>query len=228
MESESDSESGPTFSFFHLWLQELRSLRHELRACLYTGNHTALPSLITRTLAHYESYYRTRSDLTRSDPVKAFTTPWASSLERSVAYWIAGWRPNTLIHLLHSESGRRFEAQLEDLLLGVHSGDLGDLSPVQVSQIDEIQRRTVEEEDQIGEEMGRIQEGEVDLGLVVGRIGWVMGRADELRMRTLRGVVGLLGSVQAAEFLIAAADLEYGFREYGRERERGRRRGVWV
>ncbi|OAY83016.1 Transcription factor TGA2 [Ananas comosus] len=216
---DSDPDAG---RYFAAWFGELRSLRRDLRSARFDPDRARLAPLVDRALAHYDAYYRARSELARSDPVGAFTTPWATPVERGVAFWVAGFRPTTFVQLLYTESGRRFEARLEDFLLGAgaRSGDLGDLSPVRVDRIDELHRRTVREEDEIGEEMDRIQEGEgLDVEGSVDRIERVMGRADALRMRTLRGLVGLLNPVQAAELLVALADLEIGLREYGLEHE---------
>jgi hypothetical protein len=183
---------------------------------------------VGRFVAHLESYCAARAEL---DPVWTLSAPWATPPERGAAYWLAGWRPTTLVHLLYTESGRRFEAQLPDLLLGVRSGNLGDLSPAQLVRVDDLQRRAVAEEDALSREMARVQEGhgvvaapenEVDVAAVVGRVRVVLGRADALRLRTVRTAVELLEPAQAAELLVAAADMEIGFREFGLKYGSGR------
>ncbi|URD75760.1 hypothetical protein MUK42_37188 [Musa troglodytarum] len=206
------------FIFAAVWPRELSRLRRELRCARGDADR----ALVDRAIALYECFFRARSTAARSDPVRAYAAPWATALERA-AHWVAGWRPNALIHLLYSESSLRFESQLPDLLLGVHSGDLGDLSSAQLARIDELQRRTMREEVEISAEMAAVQEGlaepfprsDAELEGKVGELRRVMERADELRLRTLREVVGMLEPMQAVDLLVAAADLEIGLREFG-------------
>ena len=82
----------------------------------------------------------------------------------------------------------------------------GDLSPAQLAQIDELQRRTVADEDGLSREMAQVQEGhgavaagwELDVDGLVGRVGAVFGRADALRLRTMKRAVEK-GGGQAGE-----------------------------
>ena len=213
---------------FHLWFRGLRSLRRDLSSARWSDDPAQLEALVGRFVAHLESYCAARAEL---DPVWTLSAPWASPAERGAAYWLAGWRPTTLVHLLYTESGRRFEAQLPDLLLGVRSGNLGDLSPAQLAQVDELQRRTVAEEDALSREMAEVQEGrgvvapgggELDVRGLVRRVRAVLDKADALRLRTMKRAVEILQPAQAAELLVAAADMEIGFREFGLKYGSGR------
>ena len=221
---------------FHLWFRGLRSLRRDLSSARWSDDPAQLEALVGRFVAHLESYCAARAEL---DPVWTLSAPWASPAERGAAYWLAGWRPTTLVHLLYTESGRRFEAQLPDLLLGVRSGNLGDLSPAQLAQVDELQRRTVAEEDALSREMAEVQEGrgvvvapappgggggelELDVRGLVRRVRSVLDRPDALRLRTMKRAVEILQPAQAAELLVAAADMEIGFREFGLKYGSGR------
>ena len=49
-------------------------------------------------------------------------------------------------HLLYSKSGLQFEDQLADFLQGLSKGDLGDLSPTQLSKVGNLQSRNIKEE----------------------------------------------------------------------------------
>lgn len=206
------------------WIGQQYLIRDELIQARGSLDPAQLGSLINRVLSRYEAYYRARFDVARSDPVRACSCPLATNLERAT-YWMSGWRPNILIQLLYTESGFKFEAQLNELLSGAHSGDIGDISPSQLLLIDELQRRTIEAEVEIDEELGRIQEmapdpflpWDSDLDLKLEELGNVIIKADELRMRTLRGVVGILDPLQAVDLLVAAADLDIGVRGLGLE-----------
>ncbi|KAJ4768832.1 transcription factor-like protein [Rhynchospora pubera] len=224
---ETDSEAD---DFFQRWFNHLYQIRRDLRTARYSlGDRQKVQSAVDQSIAHYESYYRVRSEISQFDPVRAFTTPWATSVERGVVFWLAGWRPNTLVHLLYSESSRRFESQLQDLLSGTGSGDLGDLSPTQLKLVDELQRRTIQEEDELELEMSRLHEdlatrfietGSAELGDAPGRIKDIIARADDLRMRTLHAALKVLcRPIQAVDLLIAAADFEIGIRNFGLKHE---------
>jgi hypothetical protein len=213
---------------FRLWLRGLRSLRGDLRSARWSDDQAQLGTLVGRFVAHMEAYCAARAEL---DPVLWLSAPWASAAERGAAYWLAGWRPTTLVHLLYTESGRRLEAQLPDLLLGVRPGNLGDLGPAQLARVDALHRRAVAEEDALSREMARVQEGHggvvtagmaLDAAALVARVGAVLRGADALRVRTMRQAVEILRPAQAAELLIAAADLEIGFREFGLKYGSGR------
>lgn len=118
-----------------------------------------------------------------------------------------------------------FHTNLQDLLSGAGSGDLGDLSPTQLKLVDELQRKTIQAEDDLELEMSRFHEelashfnesGSVGLGDAAGRIKEIIARADDLRMTTLRAALHVLcRPVQAVDLLIAATDFEIGIRNFG-------------
>ena len=56
---------------------------------------------------------------------------------------------------------------------------------------------------------------ELDVRGLVRRVRAVLERADALRLRTMKRAVEILQPAQAAELLVAAADMEIGFREFG-------------
>ncbi|GAB4846586.1 hypothetical protein Ancab_025593 [Ancistrocladus abbreviatus] len=163
----------------------------------------------------------------QSDVLSLFSAPWCSSLERSL-HWVAGFRPTTIFHLVYTESSIRFESHLVNILLGKRTGDLGELSSSQLSQVSELQCETVKDENEISEELSQWQDGLVTVewdslcggggGGVEGRLrrlSEVVEKADNLRMGTLRRVVELLTAQQAVEFLTALAELQTGIRAWG-------------
>lgn len=209
------------------WIQAQASLRNELIRFRDEPDRTKLRSLVDHVLDRYEAHYRAQTRFAKFDPVQAFNNPSATNLVRAV-YWLSGIRPNILIQLLYTESGLRFEAQLNDLLNGVHSAASGDINPAQLEKIDDLQRRTIKDEVVIDEEMGRVQESvpdpflpsDSDLDSRLEEIRRVLEEADGLRMKTLRAVLGILDPLQAVDLLIAVADLEIGVRGLGLELER--------
>lgn len=113
-----------------------------------------------------------------------------------------------------------FDARLDDILRGNHRGDLVDVSKAQLTRIGALQEETVRREKSISVEMGRWQEsiGDplVDLEEKVKEVELIIGKADELRMKTLMLLVASLNPIQAPEFLVAAAELQIGIHEWGR------------
>lgn len=61
-----------------------------------------------------------------------------------------------------------------------------------------------------------------DVNEKIGRLVTILRKADDLRLRTVRSVVELLTPQQAVEFLIAAAELQFGVRIWGVDHDRHR------
>lgn len=125
--------------FYETWFDHLHHLVHQLRTTVpkpprIQDDLTHLTHLVQRVMAHYTEYYRVKSVATECDVLSIFTAPWASTLERSL-HWIAGWRPTTLFHLVYSESSILFDFHIADILRGLKTGDLGDLSPSQFRRV---------------------------------------------------------------------------------------------
>ncbi|KAM0063265.1 putative transcription factor TGA like domain-containing protein [Helianthus debilis subsp. tardiflorus] len=204
--------------WYHQLHHQIRHLTKALRPPTTDDHRNQLTLHINKVMFHFSEYYRVKSLAANQDVLSIFCARWASTLERSL-YWIAGWRPTTAFHLIYTESSVRFESRMVDILHGIHTGDLGDLSPAQFTRVSEIQCETDEACDILG---GTCVDRKIE------RLVKIMEKADELRLKTLKAVVELLTPQQAAEFLIAAAQLHFGVHRWGlnhdRERERERDR----
>lgn len=158
--------------FFDGWLAEQNQLLRELISASASQNadqpdpDSILRPLIDRVVLHYEHYYRAKSQCAERDVLSMFSPSWRSSLEEAFL-WVGGWRPTTAVHLLYSKSGLQLESQLEDLIRGLSkSGDLADLSPEQLSRVDELHRRIIEKEKEISEKLAKLQEAAADSSMV--------------------------------------------------------------
>ncbi|KAL3508775.1 hypothetical protein ACH5RR_028176 [Cinchona calisaya] len=212
--------------FYNTWLEQLNQLINHLnqspRPPTTEEENHQLHQLVQKTMAHYAEYYRVKSIAAKQDILSVFAAPWATTLERSL-HWIAGWRPTTAFHLIYTEASIRFESQIIDILRGFRNGDLGDLSPAQFRRVSELQCETVREENDITDELSGWQDGASDfLGMSSDNadvkmevLERVVEKADHLRLNTVEKLVELLTPRQAAEFLIAAAHLQFGVREWG-------------
>ncbi|XP_031494242.1 protein DOG1-like 3 [Nymphaea colorata] len=250
-------------AFFNQWIQEQGLQLQELKAAESDpeAQHQLAP-LILRVIHHYENYYKAKADATKEDVLRMYSPSWTSTLENSFM-WIAGWRPSTIFHLVYTKiAGIQAEQELDDFLDEKGNEEkLTSLSPAQLMQLDELQRRTIREEVSISEKMAKLQEKtgdqpfvnlaeietttdtvsagnlaeiETTTDTVSGRssyaeIGmhekglmWLLEKADELRLRTLKGVVDILSPLQSLRFLTVAASLHLRVHEIGEEKDQQR------
>ncbi|XP_073149220.1 protein DELAY OF GERMINATION 1-like [Henckelia pumila] len=249
-------------NFFEQWLAEqnqhlesLVSASKENEQQLESGRAVTqqeldgriLSPLIERVIQHYEQYYGTKSNGAKEDILSMFNPSWRSSLEDAFL-WIGGWRPSMAFHLLYSKSGLQVEAKLMELIQGLTTGDLGDLSADQLEKVNELQKETVRAEKELTEKLAKKQESVADSSMVElshvatelirggeeavedGRVDAaldpkkqalveILQKADDLRLKTLKKVLQILTPIQSVHFLIAAAELHLRFHEWGKKRD---------
>ncbi|XP_057809627.1 protein DELAY OF GERMINATION 1-like [Salvia miltiorrhiza] len=235
--------------FYTKWIGEQRQeLGRLLLASKSSHSQTdsPLPLLVSRCVAHYEKYYKTKSKCAKTDALLLLSPPWISQLEDAFI-WVGGWRPTAAFHLLYSKSGLQLEAKFSGVgAFGVGPLDLSDLTAEQLGLIDKLQRSTVAEERRISEKVAKQQESVADAEMVelsqtsraeddgegiIGRriksairvkeegFQKVLQSADDLRLGTLKAVVGILSPIQAVHFLIAAGELHLSLHEWGRDKD---------
>lgn len=164
--------------FFERWLSEQNQNLHDLSSAASSRTTTTttestqnendeqiLRPLLNRVVEHYELYYRAKSRWAKQDVLSMFSPSWRSTLEDAFL-WIGGWRPSMAFHLLYSKSGLQLEDHLSDLISGLSTGDLADLSASQLNGVDELQRRTIREEKDLTEKMAKHQETVADASMV--------------------------------------------------------------
>ncbi|KAK9950252.1 hypothetical protein M0R45_005753 [Rubus argutus] len=166
-------------TFFERWLSEQNQhLHHLILASQHNhsnnkNNNNAededdpvlLGVLVERVVKHYETYYEVKSRWAEQDVLAMLSPPWTSSLEDAF-FWIGGWRPSMAFHLLYAKSGLQLEAQLTELMQGLSTGDLADLSQRQLAQVDQLQMRTIEQEKHITHKMAKLQDTIADTQMV--------------------------------------------------------------
>ncbi|KAK9047919.1 hypothetical protein SSX86_033119 [Deinandra increscens subsp. villosa] len=147
--------------FYESWYDQLH---HEIRRLSAAhpqppttdDDRQKLTQLVTKIMSHFSEYYRVKSLAANQDVLSVFCARWSTTLERSL-YWIAGWRPTTAFHLIYTESSILFESRMLDILQGVCTGDLGDLSPAQFTRVSELQCETVQQENAITDQLSEWQ-----------------------------------------------------------------------
>ncbi|ERM97680.1 hypothetical protein AMTRI_Chr01g110430 [Amborella trichopoda] len=237
--SRTRKEEDPFKRFFEEWIAEQERQLHELMAASHAHiNEKTLRSLIERVMAHYEAYYDAKSKAAKENIVGMFSPTWTSKLENAFL-WIAGWRPAMVFRLLYAKAGLQLDSDLADLLQGLSRRNLADLSPSQLMAVNELQMKTIKEEEEISRKMAKLQEGVADQPLV-GLVQMVNAEedgveaaleeqeeglervlecADRLRLETLKSVVGVLNLIQAVDLLVAAAQLHLKIHEWGMKRD---------
>ncbi|XP_047319090.1 protein DOG1-like 3 [Impatiens glandulifera] len=247
-------------NFFECWLieqnQRLQDLvsaaeSYQLQNQNQFERESALHELINQVIHHYEHYYSAKSHWVKEDVLSMLSPSWRTTLENAFL-WIGGWRPSMAFHLLYSKSGIQLEAALSDFLRGLPTADLGEFSPDQIMQVDELHLRTIGEEREITEKLAKRQQTVADPSMVElshavsemmrdesgsssgiveqERVDTVIGEkergleeilqiADELRMRTLKGVIEILSPIEVVHFLIAAAELHLRMHDWGKKKE---------
>ncbi|CAI9777546.1 unnamed protein product [Fraxinus pennsylvanica] len=138
--------------FFECWLVEQSQYLEELvsaskeRDQLENNGRTitkeefdesVLRPLIHRVVQHYEHYYKAKARWAKHNVLTMFNPSWTTSLEDAFL-WIGGWRPS----------------------------DLEDISPSQLSRVDELQRKTIREEKENSEKQAKHQETIADSSMV--------------------------------------------------------------
>uniref|UniRef100_A0A0A0L3Q0 DOG1 domain-containing protein n=1 Tax=Cucumis sativus TaxID=3659 RepID=A0A0A0L3Q0_CUCSA len=246
--------------FFQKWMKEQNQYLTELISTAKGGNNMVAEALMKRVMEHYEHYYKVKSRWVEKDTLGILSPSWISSFEDAFL-WLGGWRPTMAFHLLYSKSGLQLEGRLLDLIHGLSTGDLADLSSHQVIKIDTLQRGVVKQEKEITEKMAKYQETiadpsmvelshmatkfkmgtsggggqndgelnmveeELKLALATKECGLkeVVKMADELRLETLKQIIGILTLTQRVHFLIAAAELHLRIHEWGLKRDSDQR-----
>ncbi|KAK4347246.1 hypothetical protein RND71_033585 [Anisodus tanguticus] len=251
------SDQEAQHSCFQKWMelqqQDLLELIHGLHnssspssSSTSSTNDFKLKQLIQKSIEHFQDYIDKRKKFARSD-VTAYLAPiWCTSLESSML-WISGCRPSSFIRLIYAISGKELDSHLSNCLQGnmswsLTSGKL-ELSTVQMNLVDELQRKTIRQENQLSNKLASLQEELADHPFAIianevenhGEISReaekaldkhakclmnVVEEADKSRMETLKELVmNILSPLQAVEFLVASKKLHLCINAWGKTRD---------
>ncbi|KAJ0647506.1 putative transcription factor TGA like domain-containing protein [Helianthus annuus] len=211
-------------------------------------NDAVLLQLIEKVGRHYGQYYRTKSDWEKRDAIAMYTPSWRSNLEDAFLWiggWrptlaihllysksgiqldaklgdlIRGITTGDLSDLapkqmekideLHGKTIHE-ERVLTEKLAKVQE-TVADRSMVELSSVVSEMMRSGGGDG--GESEERVEEV---LEVKCGEMEELLHRADDLRLETLKAVIEILTPIQAAYFLIAAAELHLRLHEWGKKR----------
>ncbi|KAK3003718.1 hypothetical protein RJ639_019324, partial [Escallonia herrerae] len=217
--------------------------KHELTELLHALNLSSegritdfeLTQLLEKIMDHCQDYCDQRSRLARRDAAAYFAPNWCSSLE-NFGLWVAGCRPSSFISLLYALSGLEIESKLPDFLQGDKFGDRGEYSAAQLSKINELQSKTIREEEKISllghedmadQPLARVVmtkldhnyclDGDVNEALEENgqAMASLLEEADRLRLSTVKELIDIL-----TPFLSSAKKLRLCMKEWGMKRDR--------
>ena len=218
-------------AFYDAWVGREEQIVADLTAALALPprrQRDALAPLVDAAVDHVAAYYEHKARLADRDVVAALDPRWLNPLERTFL-WAWGWKPALVFRFVESAA----------------AGE-GGVGPAQRRALEELRAATAAAERGVDREVAAAQEslagprvlaalrrqaprnggGEAadDAVAAVGRsLRVLLGAADALRERTLRGVVGLLAPDQAGAFLAAMLRFHLGVRRAGRDWSPGHR-----
>ncbi|XP_060195547.1 protein DOG1-like 3 [Lycium barbarum] len=220
-------------------------------SCTSAINDFKLKQLIEKSIKHFQDYIDKRRHFAHNDVTAYLAPTWCTTLESSML-WISGCRPSSYIRLVYAISGKELESYISDYLQGERSGNLCDFSTMQLNSVDELQKKTIRQENQLSNKLASLQEEVADqpIAIIANEVGnldemcreaekaldkharclvTLVEEADKLRMETLKELVmNILSPLQAVKFLIASKNLHLCINAWGktRDQQHGRKGGT--
>ncbi|KAK4368390.1 hypothetical protein RND71_012182 [Anisodus tanguticus] len=200
--------------------EELKELQNAVAlARKNERNDAELNELLGKMVNNFQGYVNGRSRLARVDVSPFFAPTWCTPLENSVL-WIGGCRPSSFIRLIYALCGIEIEFHLKEYLQGIKIRDFGQLCGKQIIMIDKLQRQIIGEERKLSSRLASLQEDVVDQPIAKAAKNCdTQEEADELRMNTLKEILGILTPIQGVEYLAAAKRIRLCLQQWGKKRE---------
>ncbi|KAJ8568868.1 hypothetical protein K7X08_032565 [Anisodus acutangulus] len=220
--------------------EELKELQNAVAlARKNERNDAELNELLGKMVNNFQGYVNGRSRLVRVDVSPFFAPTWCTPLENSVL-WIGGCRPSSFIRLIYAHCGIEIEFHLKEYLQGIKIHDFGQLCGKQIIMIDKLQRQIIGEERKLSSRLASLQEDVVDQPIAKAakncdtqegeneneplnkhghNMANLLEEADELRMNTLKEILGILTPIQGVEYLAAAKRIRLCLQQWGKKRE---------
>ncbi|KAJ9551469.1 hypothetical protein OSB04_015514 [Centaurea solstitialis] len=145
-------------SCYHNWVAQQRLDLDELLQALtrYSTDSDYLKLITDKTISHFESYNDARAQLAKHDGPSFLAPTWGSTCENSLL-WIGGCRPSLIIRLVYELCGSQMNARFAEFLEGIGRGNLAEISSSQLKRIDELQVKTIKNEDKLRSRVASLQ-----------------------------------------------------------------------
>ncbi|KAI3468042.1 hypothetical protein Pfo_024705 [Paulownia fortunei] len=132
-----------------------------------TATHDAeMTALLEKIIQHFQDYIDRRHHLARHDISAFFSPSWCTTLENSMS-WIAGRRPSSFFSLIFALCGLDIDSRLSQFFRDGSYCDFPQLSASQLSSIDNLQRRTILEEEKLTTQMASLRQDMTDMPLAL-------------------------------------------------------------
>ncbi|KAK6119610.1 hypothetical protein DH2020_046633 [Rehmannia glutinosa] len=220
--------------------QELSDLLNHSLNLNKTTADAEIAAILDKITQHFQDYIDRRRRLAGRDVSAFFSPSWCSTLENSML-WIAGCRPSSFFSLVYALCGADIDKKLSQYFQG-SSSEFPQLSSSQLTSIDNLQRRTIAEEEKLSSRVASLQQEMADMPLAliarnsgpicehntdvrenIGKIEQAMAsameEADQLRLNTFKELIQILKPVQAVEYIIATKKLRLCVQSWGVERD---------
>ncbi|XP_073136173.1 protein DELAY OF GERMINATION 1-like isoform X2 [Henckelia pumila] len=230
--------------------QELSDLlRHSLnlnKSVPNAADDDEMASLLDNIVHNFKDYAARRRRLARKDVCGFFSQSWRTTFENSIS-WIGGCRPSSYFRLIYALCGAEIDSRLSQFFQDGSSSEFPVLSAIQLSSIDNLQRRTIVQEEKLSTKLASLQQEIADMPLAliarksspdyklneeaidaIGKIEEAMvctiEEADELRLKTYQELTKILTRAQALDYIIAVKKLRLCVRAWGIEKDQERAR----
>ncbi|KAL6627771.1 hypothetical protein ACP70R_031497 [Stipagrostis hirtigluma subsp. patula] len=217
-------------AFYDAWVGREEQIVADLTAALPARRRDVLAPLVGAAVDHVAAYYEHKSRLADRDIVAALDPRWLNPLERTFL-WAWGWKPALVFRFVDS-------AGAGDGVGSAERRALEDLRAATAAAEREVDREVAAVQESLAgprvlaalRRQAAARNGEADEAVAaVGRsLRVLLGAADALRERTVRGVVELLGPEQAGAFVAAMLRFHLSVRRAGNDWSPGHggRRGL--
>ncbi|KAK6119669.1 hypothetical protein DH2020_046586 [Rehmannia glutinosa] len=189
-------------------------------------------ALVDKITQHFQDYVDSRRRLAGREVSAFFSPRWCTTLENSML-WIAECRPSSFFSLVYALCGADIDKKLSQYFQG-SSSEFPQLSSSQLISIDNLQRRTIAEEEKLSSRVASLQQEMADMPLAliarnsgpicehnsdvrenIGKIEQAMAsameEADQLRLNTFKELIQILKPLQAVEYIIATKNFDFVF-----------------
>lgn len=152
--------------FYSSWVNTQEELLKNLQEALDSDmREPELFQEVKKVAEHYENYYDAKQSASHQDVLQTVTASWRSPLEKAFL-WLGGWRPSLAFQLVYALAGQQIEAELADFLEGVDTPTFASLTPLQLSQVSELQTATNKLEENLSNDMAMLQQSFADQPLL--------------------------------------------------------------
>ncbi|KAK7306527.1 hypothetical protein VNO77_44474 [Canavalia gladiata] len=235
--------------FYETWVWKLEEILHQLlevsrQRTQVVKTDQELQALVSKVTSHLKEYYTIKWATAHEDVLVFFSPVWLSPLENAYL-WITGWKPSMVFRLLESLKKPREgtlnvfymteeqQRKTEELRMKIRMEEEKVEREMERQQVAMADRKMMElvkmcsrgrsssSSSSSSSCNGDAVTTQVDValkGLLAG-LERVMKASDCVRLKTLKGVLDVLGPMQCVDFLAANIAMQLRLRQWGKNKE---------